>query len=127
MRSFPSKKSMKKMRAKVKEIIGPRSHLYWSPKQVVDKLNPVIQGWKNYYGSVDPWMSNRFLSKVDWYIIRRLTLYWNKKYKRNHLHPGRVAEVFGCMGLKRVSGWGSYTTQGEEHRKAVCGKPARTV
>jgi RNA-directed DNA polymerase len=127
MRSFPSKKSMKKMRAKVTEVTASRSLLYWTPKQMVDKLNPIIQGWKNYYGSVDPWMSNRFLSKVDWHIIRRLTLYWNKKYKRNHLHPGRVAEVFGRMGLKRVSGWGSYITQGEEHRKAVCGKTARTV
>jgi RNA-directed DNA polymerase len=127
MRSFPSKKAMKKMRAKVKEVTAPRSLLYWSPKQMVDKLNPIIQGWKNYYGSVDPWMSNRFLSKVDWHIIRRLTLYWNKKHKRNHLHPRKVAEIFGRMGLKRVSGWGSYTARGEEHRKAVCGKTARTV
>ena len=70
---------MKKMRAKVKEITAPRSRLYWSPKQMVNKLNPIIQGWKNYYGSVDPWTSNRFLSKVDWHIIRRLTLYWNKE------------------------------------------------
>jgi RNA-directed DNA polymerase len=127
LRSIPSKKAMKKMRAKVKEVTAPRAHLYWSPKQMLDKLNPIIQGWKNYYGSVDPGMSNKFLSKVDWHIIRRLTLYWNKKYKRNHLHPRKVAEEFGCMGLKRVSAWGSYTAQGEEHRKAVCGKTARTV
>ncbi|MDQ0899900.1 group II intron reverse transcriptase/maturase [Paenibacillus sp. V4I7] len=127
LRSFPSKKAAKKMRAKVKEVTGPRSLLYWSPKQMVDKLNPIIQGWKNYYGSVDPGMSNKFLTKVDWYIIGRLTLYWNKKHKRNHLHPRKVAEVLGRIGLKRVSAWGSYTAQGEEHRKAVCGKTARTV
>lgn len=127
LRSFPSKKAMKKMRAKVKEVTAPRSLLYWSPRQMVDALNPIIQGWKNYYGSVDPGVSNKFLSKVDWHIIRRLTLYWNKKHKRNHLHPGEVKEVFGRIGLKRVSAWGSYTTQGEEHRKAVCGKTARTV
>ena len=45
---------MKKMRAKVKEVTAPRGLLYWSPQQMVDKLNPIIQGWKNYYGSVDP-------------------------------------------------------------------------
>lgn len=103
LRSIPSKKAMKKMRAKVKEIAAPRARIYWSPKQMMDKLNPIIQGWKNYYGSVDPGMANKFLSKVDWHIIRRLTLYWNKKYKRNHLHPRKVAEVFKGMGLKRVS------------------------
>ncbi|MDR6880775.1 group II intron reverse transcriptase/maturase [Bacillus sp. 3255] len=127
LRSIPSKKAMKKMRDKVKEVTAPRARLYWSPKQMVDKLNPIIEGWKNYYGSVDPGMSNKFLLKVDWHIIRRLTLYWNKKHKRNQLHPRRVAEVFGRMGLKQVSAWGSYTAQGEEHRKAVCGKTARTV
>lgn len=127
LRSFPSKKAIKKMRAKVKEISAPRSVLYWSPKQMVDKLNPIIQGWRNYYGSVDPGMSNKFLTKVDWYIIGRMTLYWNKKHKRNHQHPKRVAEILGRLGLKRVSAWGSYTAQGEEHRKAVCGKTARTV
>lgn len=127
LRSFPSKKAMKKMRAKVKEISAPRSVLYWSPKQMVDNLNPIIQGWRNYYGSVDPGMSNKFLTKVDWYIIGRMTLYWNKKHKRNHQHPRRVAEILGRLGLKRVSSWGSYTAQGEEHRKAVCGKTARTV
>ena len=106
LRSFPSKKAMKRMRAKVKEITAPRSRLFWSPQQMVEKLNPIIQGWKNYYGSVDPAVSNTFLSKVDWYIVRRLTLYWNKKHKRKHLHPRRVAEVFAGMGLKRVSTYG---------------------
>ncbi|MDQ0878612.1 hypothetical protein QFZ77_007271 [Paenibacillus sp. V4I3] len=72
-------------------------------------------------------MSNKFLLKVDWHIIRRLTLYWNKKHKRDQLHPRRVTEILGRMGLKRVSAWGSNTALGEEHRKAVCGKTARTV
>jgi len=106
LRSFPSKKAMKKMRAKVTEVTAPRSRLFWSPKQMVDKLNPIIQGWKNYYGGVDPAVSNQYLKKVDWHINRRLTLYWNKKHKRKHLHPKRVAEVFSSMGLKRASAYG---------------------
>jgi RNA-directed DNA polymerase len=103
LRSFPSKKAMKKMRSKLKEITAPRARLYWSPKDMVSKLNPIIQGWKNYYGSVDPGMSNKFLAKIDWYIIGRLARYWNKKHKRNHLPPRKVAEQFARMGLKRVS------------------------
>lgn len=106
LRSLPSKKAMKKMRAKVKEVTAPRSRLFWSPKQMVDKLNPIIQGWENYYGSVDPAVSNQYLKEVDWNLNRRLTLYWNKKHKRKHLHPKKVAEVFSSMGLKRASAYG---------------------
>lgn len=103
LRSIPSKKAMKKMRAKVKEVTAPRAHLYWSPEQMADKLNPIIQGWKNYYGSVDPGMSNKFLAKIDWHIVGRLARYWNKKHKRNHLSSRKVAEEFARIGLKRVS------------------------
>ncbi|WP_367761082.1 group II intron maturase-specific domain-containing protein [Ammoniphilus sp. 3BR4] len=80
LRSFPSKKAMKKMRTKLKEVTAPRARLYWSPKDMVSKLNPIIQGWKNYYGNVDPGMSNKCLAKIDWYIVGRLALYWNKKH-----------------------------------------------
>ena len=104
-----SKKAMKKMRAKVNEVAAPRSRTYWSSQQMVDKLNPIIQGWKNYYGSVDPAVSNQYLSKVDWHIIRRLTLYWNKKHRKRRMHPRKVAEVFHGMGLKKVSAYGPET------------------
>ena len=69
-------------------------------------MNPIVQGWKNYYGSVDPGVSNKFLSKIDWHVIQRLTLYWNKKHKRKHMHPRKVAEVFASTGLKRVNAYG---------------------
>jgi len=95
---------------------------------MVNNLNPVIQGWRNYYGAVDPGMSRRFLHKVDWHISRRLILYWRKKHKRNKKTPTQIMEVFQSKGLKTVSGYERrYRAQGEEHRKAVCGKIACTV
>ncbi|ATY84460.1 group II intron reverse transcriptase/maturase [Kyrpidia spormannii] len=106
LRSYPSKKAMKKMRAKVREELAPRNRLYWSPAQVVANLNPIIQGWRNYYGSVDPGMSRRFLSKVDWHINRRLILYWRKKHKRNRMTPTEIVQFFRSIGLKTVSGYG---------------------
>ncbi|MDQ0885530.1 hypothetical protein QFZ81_000618 [Paenibacillus sp. V4I9] len=52
-------------------------------------------------------MSNKFLLKVDWHIIRRLTLYWNKKHKRDQLHPRRVTEsVLGAAILRWVKNIG---------------------
>ena len=106
LRSFPSRKAMQKMRAKVKEETSPRNRLYWSPEQLVDTLNPRIQGWKNYYAAVDPGMSRRFLSKVDWYIARRLILYWRKKHKRSRLTPTQIMGIFRSKGLKTASGYG---------------------
>ena len=106
LRSFPSRKAMQKMRAKVKEETSPRNRLYWSPEQLVDTLNPRIQGWRNYYAAVDSGMSRRFLSKVDWYIARRLILYWRKKHKRSRLTPTQIMGIFRSKGLKTASGYG---------------------
>lgn len=106
LRSFPSKKSMKKMGVAVKEVTSPRSRLHWTSQQLVNVLNPMIQGWRNYYGSVDPTMSRRFLGKVDWYILKRLTLYWNKRHRKKRMHPTKVAEVFKLAKLKSVSAYG---------------------
>ncbi|CAG7655090.1 reverse transcriptase domain-containing protein [Paenibacillus allorhizosphaerae] len=49
LRSFPSKKAMKKMRTRVKEETAPRGRLQWPLKLMVEMLNPMIQGWRNYY------------------------------------------------------------------------------
>jgi len=106
LRSFPSKTAMKKMRSKVREETAPRNRLYWSPAQMVATLNPIMQGWRNYYTAVDPGVSRRFLAKVDWHVARRLILYWRKKYKRSRLTPTEIMRVFVNMGLKTVSGYG---------------------
>ena len=106
LRSFPSRKAIQKMRAKVKEETSPRNRLYWSPEQLIDTLNPRIQGWRNYYATVDPGMSRRFLSKVDGYIARRLILYWRKKHKRSRLTPTQIMGIFRSKGLKPASGYG---------------------
>ncbi|WP_083910423.1 group II intron maturase-specific domain-containing protein [Effusibacillus pohliae] len=42
----------------------------------------IIKGWRNYYAVIDPGATNRFLSKIDWYIRRRLEIFWNKKHNR---------------------------------------------
>lgn len=76
MRSYPTRKAMKNMRQKVKEITEPRNRMHWTMNQIVEELNPKIQGWKNYYG-LDAF-ATKFLNKIDWYIRRRLTLFWNK-------------------------------------------------
>ena len=106
LRSHPSKKAMKKMRAKVTEETSPRNRLYWSPERVLENLKPIIQGWRNYYASIDRSVSLRYLAKVDYHLYRRLYLYWRKKHKKSKLTPTQVFELFRRKGLKKLGGYG---------------------
>lgn len=59
-------------------------------KELVKGLNRILQGFKNYYSisSID----KKWLNKVDWYVLERLTLYWNKKKNQRKKHA-RMKEV----------------------------------
>ncbi|MFC4769447.1 group II intron maturase-specific domain-containing protein [Effusibacillus consociatus] len=103
LRSYPSKKAMKKMKKAVKEVTEPRNRLYWTMNQMVEELNPKIQGWKNYY-SLDSF-AIQFLNKIDWYIRKRLMLFWNKKHNRRKKHnkSGVAGMVASLAGLKKLA------------------------
>jgi len=59
LRCFPSRKAMKKMRAKVKEATASRTLLRKHLKELVKTLNPKIIGWRNCYATVDGKTANR--------------------------------------------------------------------
>jgi RNA-directed DNA polymerase len=104
LRSYPSKKAMKKMKEKVKEVTEPRNRLFWTMNKMVEELNPKIQGWRNYYGGDA--FADLFLNKIDWYIRKRLMLFWNKKRNRRKKHSkSRLAGIVaGHSGLKKLVG-----------------------
>lgn len=106
LRSYPSKKAMKKMKSVVKEETAPRNRLHWSMNDMVKKLNPKIQGWRNYYSAIDPQCSNRFLSKIDWYIRKRLIIFWNNKHKKKKSSHFDIHKVLTQIGLRTTSSWG---------------------
>ncbi|MGG0937304.1 group II intron reverse transcriptase/maturase [Brevibacillus centrosporus] len=90
MSHIPSKKAMKEMRRKIKVYTEPRSKLYWSLTELVQGLNRKLQGFKNYY-SLSP-IAARWLNRIDWYVIERLTLFVNKKrnVRKKHSWEGKV-------------------------------------
>ncbi|CAM4429213.1 group II intron reverse transcriptase/maturase [Paenibacillus alkaliterrae] len=106
LRSFPSKKVMKKMRDKIKDMTSPRHLLLLSINDMIRKINPIIQGWSTHYKDIDTGISNKFLRKIDWFIRRRLMIFWNKKHKKRK--SGRVDffQILKQAGLKTVSTWG---------------------
>lgn len=104
LRSYPSKKAMKKMKEKVKEVTKPRNRLFWTMNRMVEELNPKIQGWRNYY-AIDAF-ADPYLNKIDWYIRKRLTLFWNKKRKcrMKHSNSRLTGIVAQQSGLKKLVG-----------------------
>lgn len=102
LRTFPSKKAMKKMRTKVKEVTSPRKLLKRSLNDMVAMMNPIIQGWRNYYAVIDPGAANQFLRKIDWHIRKRLTIFWNKKHKHRKTNRFDFYGTLTRIGLKTV-------------------------
>jgi len=102
LRSYPSQKAMKNMREKVKQATEPRNRLHWTMNRMVEELTPKIRGWKNYY-RLDSY-ADLFLNKLDWYIRKRLTLFWNKKHNRRYKQgkakqAAHAAQLAGLMKL----------------------------
>lgn len=100
---FPSKKAMKKMRGVIKGVLASRSTLVLDAITLIETLNPKIRGWRNYYGvkTADKW-----LNKLDWYILMRFTIWWNKKrQKKRHLSSIKdVRQMSYKLGLLKLAG-----------------------
>ena len=112
---FPSKKAMKKMRAAVKAELARRSVLKLDVKELIERLNPKIRGWRNYYGLKT---AKEWLKKIDWYILQRFTVWYNKKKQKSY-HYRRIKEVNKLLDNQGLLRLVEYThAQGEECRKA---------
>jgi hypothetical protein len=79
-----SKKAMKQMRQKIKEYTEPRNKLYWRMDDLVQGLNRRLQGFRNYYHISKK--TKKWLSRIDWYVLERLTLFCNKKRNKRKKH-----------------------------------------
>ena len=72
----PSKKAMKSMRGKIKEILNQRSSLYQDIKEMIKTINRRLVGFKNYYGLKN---AGKQLNKLDWYVLEKFTIWYNHK------------------------------------------------
>lgn len=71
------KKSMKALRDKIR-LRTPRSNGH-SLKVIIEKLNPILRGWFNYFKHADSWT----FSVVDGFVRRRLRSIARKYLKKN--------------------------------------------
>jgi hypothetical protein len=75
-RVWPSDRSMKRIREKVRTKIGRRYNK--SLEEMIEELNPVLRGWHNYHKAVDPYP--RRILTLNWYVWDRLRIFLRRKH-----------------------------------------------
>jgi group II intron reverse transcriptase/maturase len=110
LQRWPSRRSMQKIRQRVKEI-APKSRCHADIRDVIADLNPVLRGWGNYFRTGNA--AKRF-NELDGYVWRQLQALRVKR-KGRHLKPGEVdrwtREYFESLGLHRLRGTVRYPEQ----------------
>jgi RNA-directed DNA polymerase len=100
---WPSQRSMKRLRAKVRDRTGC-NRVGLDIRDVIADLNPILRGWGNYFRTGNAAAKFR---QADDYVIWRLQRLMIKKRGRN-LHAGQAwqwtEEWFNGHGLYRLRG-----------------------
>jgi len=104
LQRWPSTRSMKRVRERVKEATGRRRDGVKDVRVLIARLNPVLRGWGNYFRTGNA--SIKFLA-LDRYVETRLKRFLIRRAGRN-LKPGELArwtpEWFLGQGLHRLRG-----------------------
>jgi hypothetical protein len=122
---------MRQVRARLRELT-PRACCHEDLRAVIARINLVIRGWSQYFRTGNA--AIRFV-QLDRYVEERLHGLMLKRHG-SRLKQGRAdawwRPFFETLGLHRLRGTVQYPGMAScrdpsDHRKAVCGKPARTV
>jgi group II intron reverse transcriptase/maturase len=104
LQRWPSTRSMKRVRARVKELTDRRWNWVSDVRELIDMLNPVLRGWGNYFRTGNA--ANKFI-QVDKYVVWRLKRFLIQR-KGRHLRAGEAAgwtrDYFEALGLHRLRG-----------------------
>jgi len=104
LQRWPSVRSMKRMRLKVKELTDSSRNGVKDVRVLIGDLNPKLRGWGNYFRTGNA--SLKFRS-IDRYVERRLWRFLVRRAGRN-LHAGRAQQWtmdwFREQGLHRLRG-----------------------
>jgi RNA-directed DNA polymerase len=107
LQRWPAKRSMKRVRQRVKELTGRNQHGR-DLRDIIAKLNPVLRGWANYFKTGNA--AQKF-GQVDDYVGERLRSLM-VKHKGRHLAAGEAAkwkrDYFEAFGLHRLRGTVQY-------------------
>jgi RNA-directed DNA polymerase len=110
LQRWRSTTSMKRVKQRVKELT-PRAACHRDLRATIQKINPVIRGWGNYFATGNA--TSKF-NQVDSYVWMRLRALVRKR-KGRHLRPGEMARwtrhAFHQLGLHKLLGTIRYPGQ----------------
>jgi len=95
-RLWPSDRSLKVVRQKIKETFGRKYGT--SLEEIVEKLNPIIRGWNNYHTAIPP-VRERLL-KLNYFVFERIRIFLKRKYSDQTRGYRRVpGEMLARLGI----------------------------
>jgi len=83
---WPSDRSMKRIKERIKEVIGRRYNL--SLEELIKELNPVLRGWDNYQRKAR--LARKRVRKLDGFVRDRLRIFLKRKYSDQSRGTRRV-------------------------------------
>lgn len=97
---FPSPKSMKSIRQKIREVVGRDYEKSLEDK--IGRLNPLLRGWANYFNWLN---SGEQFHKTERYVIQRLNRWRRRKQGRVQRRYEKLSgsRLF-ALGLCRITG-----------------------
>jgi RNA-directed DNA polymerase len=126
----PSKKSLQSIKDRV-TALTERSRTILPIEWVVKEVNATVRGWVGYFHYRN---CSAKLAQLREHVEERLITHLRKRHKVRDRKMGYLRfkrrALYDKYGLYKVpisAGWTKRMPHGEGHRKAVCGKTARTV
>ena len=108
LQRWPSDRSMKRVKQRVKELTGRNRLGVKDAREIVKSLNPVLRGWGNYFRTGN---ATKKFTQLDTHIWRRLNAFMVKRKGRN-LRAGEARlwdrDFFYGLGLHRLRGTVQY-------------------
>jgi RNA-directed DNA polymerase len=108
LQRWPSPRSMKRVRQRVKELTGTNRSGVRDVRVLIDELNPVLRGWGNYFRTGNA--AQKF-NQTDTYVWNRLHGFMVRRQGRN-LRAGAAQQwdrdFFHRLGLHRLRGTVQY-------------------
>jgi group II intron reverse transcriptase/maturase len=108
LQRWPSPRAMKNVRARIRELTD-RRYAGIELEIAVERLNPVIRGWGNYFRSGN---SARKFSQIDSYVHERLAILASNKHQRSGRNWGSRfnSDWLGRLGVHTLTGTVRYGT-----------------
>ncbi len=104
---WPSQKSLKRLRDKIKAIVNKSRNGIRHIGELVIKLNPILRGWANYYRSGN---ANKQFAQIERYVWERIARFECKRRKRTapYRNPKYDYLWYRSLGIERLVGTTKY-------------------